>query len=159
MKTGILAAAVLILLLVNVLADSFIVQRRLDQLDDQITAIYKSTFPGVKKIIDPYQEMKAKLRVAKKKSVFHQETGPHVRSIDILNNISKRIPGEIVVDITRLVIGPQNVLISGNTAGFDSVDDIKGRLEQIDFFKKVTISSANMDRSGKEVRFMLKAEL
>ena len=59
----------------------------------------------------------------------------------------------------RLVIGPQTVLISGNTAGFDSVDDIKGRLEEIDFFKKVTISSANMDRSGKEVRFMLKAEL
>ncbi|MGD8765686.1 MAG: type II secretion system protein GspL [Desulfobacteraceae bacterium] len=159
MKTGILAAAVLILFLINVLVDSFTVQRRLDRLDDQITAIYKSTFPGVKKIMDPYQEMKAKLRVAKKKSVFHQETGPHVRSIDILNNISKRITKEIVVDITRLVIGPQTVLISGNTAGFDSVDDIKGRLEQIDFFKKVTISSANMDRSGKEVRFMLKAEL
>jgi type II secretion system protein L len=159
MKTGILAAAVLALFLFNVLVDSFTVQRRLDHLDSQITDIYKSTFLGVKKIMDPYQEMKAKLRVAKKKSVFHQETGPHVRSIDILNNISKRIPKEIVVDITRLVIGPQTVLISGNTAGFDSVDDIKGRLEQIDFFKKVTISSANMDRSGKEVRFMLKAEL
>ena len=159
LKTGILAAAVLILFLINVLADSFMVQRRLDHLDQQITAIYKSTFPGVKKIMDPYQEMKAKLRVAKNKSVFHQETGPHIRSIDILNNISKQIPEKIVVDITRLVIGPQTVLISGNTVGFDSVDDIKGRLEKIDFFKKVTISSANMDRSGKEVRFMLKAEL
>ena len=159
MKTGILAAAVLLLFLINVVVDLFTVQRKLNHLDDQITAIYKSTFPGVQKIMDPYQEMKAKLRVAKKNSVFHQETGPHVRSIDILNNISKRIPKEITVDITRLVIGPQTVLISGNTAGFDSVDNIKGRLEQIDFFKKVTISSANMDRSGKEVRFMLKAEL
>jgi Tfp pilus assembly protein PilN len=162
MKTGILAAAVLALFLFNVLVDSFTVQRRINRLDDQISAIYKATFPAAKKIRDPnqkYQDMKAKLRVAKKKSVFHQETGPHVRSIDIIYSISRRIPEEIVVDITRLVIGPQNVLISGNTAGFDSVDDIKGRLEQIDFFKKVTISSANMDRSGKEVRFMLKAEL
>jgi type II secretion system protein L len=159
MKTGILAAAVLALFLFNVLVDSYTVQRRLNGLDNQITEIYKSTFPGVRKIVDPYQEMKAKLSVAKKKSVFHQETGPHVRSIDILNNISKRIPKETVVDITRLVIGPENVLISGNTDTFNSVDDIKGRLEQIEFLKKVTISSANMDRSGKEVRFMLKAEL
>ena len=159
MKTGLLAAAVIILFLFNVLVDSFSVQRRLDHLDDQITAIYKATFPGVRKIVDPYREMEAKLKQAKKKSVFHQETGPHVRSIDILNNISKRIPKEIVVDITRLVISSETVLISGNTAGFDSVDDIKGRLEQIDLFKKVTISSANMDRSGKEVRFMIKAEL
>lgn len=158
-KTGILAAAVLALFLFNVLVDSYTLQRRLDRLDSQITEIYKSTFPGVRKIVDPYQEMKAKLREAKKKSVFYQETGPHVRSIDILNNISKQIPKDIVVDITRLVIGSESVLISGNTVGFDSVDDIKGRLEQIEFFNKVTISSANMDRSGKEVRFMLKAEL
>jgi hypothetical protein len=39
------------------------------------------------------------------------------------------------------------------------VDDIKSRLEQIQHFEKVTISSANMDRSGNEVRFMLKVEL
>jgi hypothetical protein len=39
------------------------------------------------------------------------------------------------------------------------VDDIKNRLEQIEYFKKVTISSSNTDRSGKEVRFQLKVEL
>ena len=159
MKTAILAAAVLALFLFNVLVDSYTIQRKLNHLDQQITEIYKSNFPGVEKIVDPYQEMKAQLKEAKKTSVFHKEAGLHVRSIDILNNISKRIPKETVVDITRLVIGSQNVLISGNTDTFNSVDDIKGRLEQIEFFKKVTISSANMDRSGKEVRFMLKAEL
>ena len=100
-----------------------------------------------------------KLQEAKKSSVFQTETGAHIRSIDILNSISQRIPKEIVVDITRLVISPQNVLISGNTDTFNSVDDIKGRLEGIDFFQKVTISSANVDKSGKEVRFMLKADL
>jgi hypothetical protein len=60
------------------------------------------------------------------------------------------------VDLTRLVIQPENVLISGTTDTFNSVDDIKSRLEQIQYFEKVTISSANIDRSGNEVRFMLK---
>ena len=87
------------------------------------------------------------------------EDKPHVRSIDILNSISMQIPASIVVDISRMVISSDNVLITGNTDTFNSVDDIKGKLEQIDFFKKVTISSANIDRSGKEVRFQLKAEI
>lgn len=161
-KTGILAAAVLVLLLFNVGVESYTLQRRISRLDHQITEIYKSTFPEVKTIRDPntaYMEMQAKLKQAKKKSVFQGEAGPYVRSIDILNNISKRISKETVVDITRLDIRPQNVSVSGNTDTFNSVDDIKGRLEQIEFFKKVTISSSNKDRSGKNVRFMIKAEL
>jgi len=158
-KTGILAAAVLALLCFNVLFESYTLNKRLNYLDDQITEIYKATFPEVKKIVDPYQEMRAKLRQAKENAGFQTETGPGIRSIDIINRISQRIPEETAVDITRLVISPQSVLISGNTDTFNSVDDIKGRLEGIDFFKKVTISSANVDRSGKEVRFMLKVEL
>lgn len=158
-KTAILAAAVLALLMFNVSVDFYTLHRRTKRLNLEMTNIYKATFPEVNNIAYPYEDMNAKIRAAKKKSVFHTETGPHIRRIDILNNISLRIPKETVVDITRLVISPENVLISGTTEGFDSVDDIKGRLEKIDFFKKVTISSANVDRSGKEVRFMLKAEL
>jgi len=63
------------------------------------------------------------------------------------------------VDFTRLVIQPENVVISGTTDTFNSVDDIKSRLEQIQYFKKVTISSSNIDRSGEEVRFILKVAL
>jgi len=58
-----------------------------------------------------------------------------------------------------MVISPDTVLISGNTDTFNSVDDIQSKLEQIDFFKKVMISSTNKDRSGKEIRFQLKVEL
>ena len=57
------------------------------------------------------------------------------------------------------VIQPENVIISGTTDTFNSVEDIKSRLEQVQFFEKVTISSANLDRSGNEVRFMLKVTL
>jgi type II secretion system protein L len=158
-KTGILAAAVLALLFFNVLFESYTLNRRLHHLNNQITEIYKATFPKVQKIVDPYQEMKAKLRQAKKDAGFQTETGPGIRSIDIINSISQRIPEETVVDITRLVINPQNVLISGNTNTYNSVEDIRGRLEAVELFKKVTISSSNVDRSGKEVRFMLKVEL
>ena len=158
-KTGILAAAVLALLLFNAIAENITLNRRLNRIDQQITDIFKATFPQVKRIVDPHREMQVNLQEAKKSAINQSTTGPHIRSIDILNSISQKIPDSIKVDVTRMVISPENVLISGNTNEFKSVDDIKGNLEQIDFFKKVTISSTNLDRSGKEVRFVMKVEL
>jgi hypothetical protein len=61
--------------------------------------------------------------------------------------------------LDRMVIGPETILISGTTAAFNAVDEIKVHLERIGEFKKVTISSANMDRTGKEVNFQLKVDL
>jgi type II secretion system protein L len=158
-KTGILAAVVLALIFFNVLMQTYTVNKQVRGVERQMTQIFKATFPEVKTVRYPYAEMQAKMREIKKTAAFQAEAGPHIRSIDILNSISEKIPENIKVDLTRLVIQPGNVTISGTTDAFNYVDDIKSRLEQIPYFKKVTISSANIDRSGNEVRFMLKAAL
>jgi outer membrane translocation and assembly module TamA len=62
------------------------------------------------------------------------------------------------VIVNRFVVGDESVTISGETSGFNIVDDIKNRLEQSNYFHEVTIASANMDKSGKKVRFKLKIE-
>jgi hypothetical protein len=79
-------------------------------------------------------------------------------SIDTLLQISKLLPDSIDVIVNRFVVGDDSVTISGETAGFNIVDDIKSRLEQSNFFREVTIASANMDKAGKKVRFKLKIE-
>ena len=158
-KTGILAAAVLALMFFNVLMQTYTVNKQVRGIERQMTQIFKATFPEVKTIRYPYPEMQARMRETKKNAAFQAEAGPHIRSIDILNSISEKIPANIKVDFTRLVIQPENVVISGTTDTFNSVDDIKSRLEQIQYFEKVTISSSNIDRSGEEVRFILKVAL
>jgi len=158
-KTGILAAAVLALLFFNVITESYTLRKRVAHLDQQISGILKATFPGIKAKGDPYQLMQVKIKEAEQNKILQVESTRNIRTIDILNRISQNISKDTVVDITRMVIGSDNVLISGSTDTFNAVDDMKGRLEQIDFFKKVTISSANTDRSGKEIRFQLKVEL
>ena len=157
-KTGIFAAAVVVLLLFNLITDSYTLNKQLNYYDQQIRSIFQATFPK-QKIVDAFQQMQINLKEAEKNSVVQSGTGPHLRSIDILNAISSSIPEAITVDVTRMVISPETVLISGNTDTFNSVEDIKSNLEQIDFFKRVTISSTNKDRSGKEIRFQLKVEL
>lgn len=155
-QTGVFFALVVALAFFNVFIDSYFMGKRLARLDNQITDIFTSTFPDVKKIIDPVQQMRIKIQAARKKMLFPGETEKSIRTIDILNNISNRIPRETDVTLTRMVIGSENVVISGDTDTFNSVDNIKSRLEQVDSFKKIIISSANINKSDNRVRFNLK---
>jgi Tfp pilus assembly PilM family ATPase len=158
-KIGILAAAVLVLFFFNLMMEAHTLNKQIRSINNQMIQIFKTTFPAVKTIRYPYQEMQAKIRETKKTAAFEAEGGPSIRSIDILNSISEKIPENITVNLTRLVIQPDNVIITGTTDTYNSVDGIKSHLEQIQHFEKVTISSSNIDRSGNEVRFMLKLDL
>ncbi len=158
-KTGILAGLVLALIFINIVLKTHSMEKKLAGLNNQITGIFKTTFPDVKNIVDPIQQMRVKLKEAQKSSIFSGETGNHVYAIDILKDISEFTPGDIDVNLTNLVVDMESVLIAGDTNRFNSVDDIKRGLEQSDLFNKVTISSANMDKSDNRVRFKLKAQL
>jgi len=158
-KTGVLAAAVLLLMFASVIIQSYLQQRRLAELDRQIAAVFSETFPDIKKPADPYQQMQIGLQELRKNAALPGEALPAALSIDILKNISDSIPETITVVFERMVLGPESILISGTTGGFNAVDEIKGHLERIAGFKKVTISSANTDRSGKDVNFQLKVDL
>jgi type II secretory pathway component PulL len=158
-KTGIVAGLVLALAFFNVVLDSYLMNKKLAHLNRQITAIFTATFPDVKKIVDPEQQMQIEMKSVRKKALIPISGGKPIRFIDLLNDISRLIPSKADVNLTRLVIGPESIAISGDTETFNAVDDIKGRLEQSEFFKKITISSANIDRSDNRVRFKLKVNL
>ena len=158
-KTGVLMTLVFMLAFLNIILDSYFMEKRLNSLNNQITDAFTSTFPNVKKIVDPFQQMQIKMKEAREKALLSGETGKPIRTIDILNNISKFIAKETDVKLTRLVIGPESVTLAGNTDTFNSVDGIKSGLEQSGFFDKITISSANIDKSDNRVRFKLKVQL
>jgi len=158
-QTGALFILALALGFTNVFLDSYFLGKRLTRINDQITGIFTSTFPAVKKIVDPIQQMRIEIQEAKKKALLPGETGEQVRAIDILDTLSKRIPEDIDVILTRLVMGSENVIVSGDTDSFNSVDNIKSKLEQAGFFKKITITAANIDNIDKRVHFKLKLDL
>ena len=158
-KTGLLTALVLGLAFFNVVLESYFIGKKLAGLNNQITKIFTSTFPEVKTVVDPFQQMQIKIQDAKKTSFFPDETGKQMYCIDILNTISRQIPKNTDVKFTRLVIGLEDVMISGDTDTFNSVDSMKSVLEQADVFTKIDISSANLDKTDNRVRFKLKLSL
>ena len=158
-RTGILLIFVILCAGFNFFMDSYSLNKRLFMLNNRINEIFISTFPDVKKIVDPLQQMKVKINEAKNQSLFLNETGQNIRAVDILYNISELIPDGVDVSILRLVTGPDSILISGETDTFNSVDSIKNGLDKAEIFKTVIISSTSKDKNGSSISFKLKIEL
>lgn len=156
---AILATIVLLLGLGGVVMENHLLQQRVDQLDEAITGTFKSAFPEITRIVDPVIQMRNQIDALKKNAIDPNDSGIHARSIDILNEISRLIPKEVEVRFSRMVVGGDAVTVSGETAAFNVVDDIKNRLEESELFKSVTIASANTDKASAQVSFKLKIDL
>jgi len=76
--------------------------------------------------------------------------------LEILNDISERVPKDLVVQVDRMVVDQEGIQIRGTTDTFNTVDSIKKGLESSEMYGDVVIASANLDQSGKGVRFEIK---
>jgi type II secretory pathway component PulL len=156
------AAVFLILILCFVAADlgvdHYFLKKRYRMLEENITEVFRQTFPDVTRIVDPIQQMKVNINELKKTATSRPGIGSNNKVIDLLKDISERIPQSMDVRLTRMVIDPETVRISGNTDTFNTVDSIKSGLEPSIYFSSVTISSANLDRTGKRIQFEMKLQ-
>ncbi len=158
-NSGILAGLVLLMCLTGYIVDVYSLSKKVDRIDHEISGIFTSAFPDTKISAAPLEQMQAKIKEQKKSTIFSDETQSRTRIMDILNTISALIPKELDVKVTKLSVSAGNVTIAGDTDKFNSVDDMKSKLEKADFFSAVTITSANLDRSGNRVDFKLKLQL
>jgi Tfp pilus assembly protein PilN len=156
---GVMAALLLILMLLNGHTETRLLEKRFNALNREIESVFSQTFPEVKRIADPLQQMNVKVEQARKDQLGAVGPSSRLKSIDLLQRISAQIPDSIDVELTRLIISAENVQFTGTTATFNTVNDIKRYLEQLEFFQSVEISSANLDRTGNRVQFKIVADL
>jgi type II secretory pathway component PulL len=159
MGPAVLLAIALFIGLCGVLIDSYLLNRRVNKLNTQMMQVYLSEFPKSRAKGDPIDLFESKLKEVKKGGASGGVHPTPVRAIDVLLQVSQLIPANIDVLLTRMSMGAESLTLSGETAAFNTVDDIKNRLEKGELFKQVTIASANMDKSGKKVRFKLKIDI
>jgi general secretion pathway protein L len=157
---AIIAAIVLLLGMSGVVVDNYLLQRQVDRLDSAILDIYRQTFPEAPRIVSAVAVEQMRTRIGElKKGSDGASSGAQIRNMDVLLEVSRLVPQELEVVLDRLMTGDGSVTISGETAAFNVVDDIKGRLSGSPLFRQVTIASANMDKAGSKVRFKLKIDL
>lgn len=156
---GVFFALIFILIMANAIVQVRSLEARVQKLDAEIAGIFRTTLPGETRIIDPLHQMRVEIEEIKQKNAISANAGINVANIEILNEISRRIPGEIDLLITNLVRSDDNVTISGTISTFQAVDEVKGQLENSALFERITISSANMDNTINRVRFRIRADL
>ena len=149
---------ILALLAADIGIDYYFLKKRYRMLDQKITEIFRQTFPDVKRIVDPVQQMKVKINEAKTSAISAPGTNVGKRVLGLLEDISQRVPKQLDVQVSRMVIDQETMRISGKSDTFNTVDNIKSALESSKYFSAVAISSANLDRTGKQVQFEIKLQ-
>jgi general secretion pathway protein L len=159
-RSAVLLTLLIVLMLANLFVGTYLKTKRLEALNTEINGIFQSTFPEVKKVVDPLQQMRAEIEATRKASLFPMQDGGGERMIDILDELSRRTPANLNVQFSRLVAGTEDsVTITGDTDTFNTVDAMKGSLEASTIFKEVTIVSTNKESDGNRIRFRLKIKL
>ena len=157
-RASIYLGIICILLAVNFGIDYQDLKKRNSVLDSQIKELFTRTFPEVTKVVEPMHQMKTKINALKDESGSAPGINKNGLFLEILNDISSRIPADLKIQVDRMVVDQQGVQIRGTTDTFNTVDSIKKGLESSDMYGDVTIASANLDQSGKGVRFEIKMD-
>jgi type IV pilus assembly protein PilM len=154
-RIAVYVGAILFVLLASFFADYYVLEKRHDQLQQQIHSIFKETFPEVEKIVDPAHQMKVKVREAKESTFLPADALAQGMVLDVLQDIAVRIPENADVNVSTLIVDDDRVRLKGDTDNFNTVDVVKNALQKSSYFKDVSIGSAQQDRTGNRVRFEL----
>ncbi|HDR15569.1 MAG TPA: hypothetical protein ENN79_08860 [Desulfobacteraceae bacterium] len=156
-SAGVLAGLFLVLWMVDTGLEFNRLKRNYEALGAAMEEVFKETFPDVSRIVDPLQQMKVRA-MEDAGSVVMPGIGADSQVLDLIRELSDRIPEDMNVRITVMTIDQDTVRINGRTSDFNLVDGIKNSLDPSRFFSGVTITSANMDRSGNQVQFELRLQ-
>jgi len=154
-RIAVYVGAIFLVFAAGFFADYYVVKKRHDHLQEQTLSIFKTTFPGVKKIVDPAHQMKVKVREAKESTFLPADALAQGMVLDVLEDISVRIPEKADVNVSTLIIDDDRARLKGDTDNFNTVDVVKNALQKSSYFKDVSIGSAQQDRTGNRVRFEL----
>lgn len=157
-KVAVFFILILSFLVADLYVDYSFLKKRYNMMDQKITAVFRQTFPDVKRIVDPVQQMRVRIKEVKKSAISLPGVNADQKVLDLLRDISQRVTKSLDVRVTRMVVDPETVRISGKTDTFNTVENIKNRLEPSAYFSAVTISSANLDRDSKRVQFEIKLQ-
>lgn len=130
-------------------------------LQEEMVKVFKSTFPEAVMVkgIDPLAQMKSKLREVKTSEVSIPLFSGEKRVLELLADISDRIPKEISLHVSRMVIDQESVQVKGTTDAYNNVDVIKNKLAASPRYGEVKIVSATADKNKNSIRFEIHLQL
>jgi len=152
------------LLMLNLNFDNSTLEKQIAAIDNKAFSIFKSTFPDKKKVPDPYLQMQANVQAAVRKSgAVRNEAqlvqNKEIKIVDVLAEISQKIAASTDIEIAMFLFKTGRLVLSGSTDNFNSVDNIKSKIESSQMFTKVSINSAVLNKTGNRINFKFIIEI
>jgi type IV pilus assembly protein PilM len=154
---AIIAGAILLSSLISIsdlLIHIYVKQRRLDSIKREIRTLFIEAFPDVKNIVDEPIQMKRLIEDERSKGIHSMFNSSRI--IDILREISLRIPSNIRIFLTDLEIDQDWIHIAGEVDSFENIDRVKEMLLQSQFFKDFQLIGAKQNPKTKMIEFRFK---
>jgi Tfp pilus assembly PilM family ATPase/Tfp pilus assembly protein PilN len=123
--------------------------QRYAQLQREIAQVFNDTLPGTR-MVQPVGQVREKMReLDNRLRAFGGVTGAQLSGLQILREISARIPPSIIVDIDTLTTTTETSELSGITTSYDDVVKLKATLEASPFFPSVKINNTKSEVDNK----------
>jgi general secretion pathway protein L len=123
--------------------------QRYTQLRQEIGRIFRDTLPSTR-MVQPTDQMREKIRdIEERLRAFGGVTGAQLSGLQILREVSTRVPSSIIVDVDTLTITTDTTDLNGTTDSYDNVVKLKDALEASPFFTTVKITNTKTDVKNK----------
>jgi general secretion pathway protein L len=126
------------------------------QLQRQVESLFRGTFPEARRTSNELPQARDKLReIETNLKDVGTLSGPQGSALEMLRELTVRLPQNLQVKIIDLTISTEGISISGETLSFDGVDNLKKAFASSAYFDEVKVSQARAGTGGKGVEFKI----
>ena len=146
--TGVLGGAVLLLAGAVAVTSISTQTGRARALEAEVTRLYAEAFPGAAAPPSALAAMSGAVREAHDRADFLGVYRGNLSALDLLTEISARVPASLEVVFEELSIERQVIRIRGHSKSFEAVDRLRAELAGYEPFSQIKISEITSDREG-----------
>lgn len=135
--------------------DLYLKERRYQDLKTDIRKEFMQAQPGVKKVVNEVQQMKNLVQEEKARVNALGGLSKAASPLEILREFSTVIEPGWKVRVTDLVIEPEAIEVSGEADSFETINQVKSRLDKSSLYKEVQLKTARASTMENVVEFKL----
>lgn len=151
--TGVLGAVVAGLALVSFTTGAVLESRRASQVESRIEALYGEAFPGRPVPSNPVAAMREAVRQAEDRAEYLGVYRGNLSALDVLTEISRRVPADLDVVFEELSIDKQTVRIRVLAKSFEAADRLGAELSKFGPFDQARIGAIETDKRTGSKKF------
>ncbi len=139
----------------SLLTDLFLQERRYRDLKGEVKKEFLQAMPGVKKVVNEVQQLKAAVREEKARLDSLGGVSGSGSPLEIIREISLMMEPAWKMRVTELLLQPESVEINGEADSFDAVNQLKSKLDRSPQYREVQLKTARASGLENVIEFKL----